>query len=718
MQELIPFISNDLIKPLAKSLQRIWKKRDAELNAIYDTFGDPRPLASCYIEPRVQHHNPADHHEDEDAISYVRTPVFETINRFLNKETPLRGGRTQLFVLSDAGMGKTSLLLMFKLSHLFRFWPKRYDCLLLKLGTDTLERLRAHPNKGDTVLLLDALDEDPQAWGRIQERLVELLHAGEYFRRVIISCRTQFFPEGSADPFGRPGRVEIGGFTCPMLYLSLFDDEQVEQYLAKRFPNQVSDRLLFRLNPTRERAAELVPPMCSLRFRPLLLAHVENIIEEEQDLLVAAGTGPENGESDWDVYRIYDVLVRAWLLREERKLVHHQSTGAPTMEILRELCTLVAVHLQISGNRTLLPDELAEMTERHPALKHLKEFDLGGRSLLNRNSEGEYRFSHYSIQEFLVVRALAEETLDLAQGELSLSLLAPDSPVQRLRVLQPSQRLRLTDQMLEFLARTPVAFDPGTIDLSNIRPEARVGFAIHDRLADGSLGPAMQGIPAGSFRMGSAENDKQADQDEKPQHEVTISHAFFLGRYPVTFAEFDRFCDAADRSRPDDQGWGRGNRPVIDVSWEDAVAYCAWLSEQTGRHYRLPTEAEWEYAARAGSHTPWSFGDREQDLDPYAWSDKNSEGRTHPVGEKCPNPWGLFDCYGNVWEWTQDNWHDNYQGAPVDGSAWEHDGADARRVVRGGGWGNQPQGLRSAARVRNTSDVANFNLGFRLARTL
>jgi hypothetical protein len=119
--ELLSFISVDWIKPLAKRLRRIWEKRNAELAAISNTFGDPRPLASCYIEPRVQHHNPTDHHEDEDAISYVRAPAFETINRFLSGDTPVGGGQTKLFILSDAGMGKTSLLLMLKLAHLFSF---------------------------------------------------------------------------------------------------------------------------------------------------------------------------------------------------------------------------------------------------------------------------------------------------------------------------------------------------------------------------------------------------------------------------------------------------------------------------------------------------------------------------------------------------------------------------------------------------------------------
>jgi len=228
----------------------------------------------------------------------------------------------------------------------------------------------------------------------------------------------------------------------------------------------------------------------------------------------------------------------------------------------------------------------------------------------------------------------------------------------------------------------------------------------------------MQGIPAGSFRMGSAEHDKQAHADEWPRHQVTLDHAFYLGRYPVTFTEFDHFCDATGRPQPADSGWGRENRPVTNVSWHDAVNYCAWLSEQTGQNYRLPTEAEWEYAARAGSQTPWSFGDREQDLDTYAWFGQNSEHRSQPVGEKRPNPWGLFDCHGNVWEWTQDCWHDSYQHASSDGSAWgqENNGNCAWRVIRGGGWLSGPGGLRSAYRYWGTAGGANGDVGIRLAR--
>jgi formylglycine-generating enzyme required for sulfatase activity len=160
---------------------------------------------------------------------------------------------------------------------------------------------------------------------------------------------------------------------------------------------------------------------------------------------------------------------------------------------------------------------------------------------------------------------------------------------------------------------------------------------------------------------------------------------------------------------------------VIYVSWEDAVAYAQWLSEQTGKRYRLPTEAEWEYAARAGTRTPWSFGDDKGELGNSAWYSANSGAQTHPVGEKAPNPWGLHDVHGNVWEWVRDCWHGSYARAPTDGSAWEEaDGGDCgRRVLRGGSWFDGPVTLRSAYRFRNLAVyVLGFFHGFRLAQDL
>ncbi|MCP4698134.1 MAG: effector protein PipB, partial [Gammaproteobacteria bacterium] len=226
---MLTFISTDWLKPLLKKLLVLHDQRNREIIEIADIFSDPVQLAKYYVQPKCQHHNPADSDED-DVRSEIDIPIFNILNKFMDKEVTVRDGRHQMFILSDAGMGKTSLLMMLKLSHLTAFWPKGYGCVLLKLGGDTLDKIKEIENKKNTLLLLDALDEDPRAWGRIKDRLLELLENTQAFRRVILSCRTQFFPEKDLDPFGSAGRVVVGGFRCPMLFLSLFDEERVEAY--------------------------------------------------------------------------------------------------------------------------------------------------------------------------------------------------------------------------------------------------------------------------------------------------------------------------------------------------------------------------------------------------------------------------------------------------------------------------------------------------------
>ncbi len=215
-------------------------------------------------------------------------------------------------------------------------------------------------------------------------------------------------------------------------------------------------------------------------------------------------------------------------------------------------------------------------------------------------------------------------------------------------------------------------------------------------------------IQPGEFDMGSPANETGRYNDEGPVHHVKISEAFYLGKYEVTQKQWHEVMgDNPSQFKGDDL-------PVEFVFWDDVQEFIKKLNKKESTDkYRLPSEAEWEYAARAGTTTRYSFGDDDSKLGEYAWYSKNSGDKTHPVGKKEANPWGLYDVHGNVWEWVQDQWHDTYNGAPTDGSAWE-DGVSAARVVRGGGWILYYGICRSAVRSRNGPDYCARDLGFRL----
>jgi formylglycine-generating enzyme required for sulfatase activity len=231
--------------------------------------------------------------------------------------------------------------------------------------------------------------------------------------------------------------------------------------------------------------------------------------------------------------------------------------------------------------------------------------------------------------------------------------------------------------------------------------------------------PEMVVIPSGNFKMGSPASEQDRLDSEGPQHEVTVSNPLAVSRFEVTFDDWDA-CTAAFACAQVPDHWGRGKMPVINVSWEDAKAYVVWLSQVTGKDYRLLTEAEWEYAARAGTTTRYSWGDD------AAKGDANCDGcgggwkleQTAPVGTFKPNAFGLHDMHGNVWEWVEDPWHETYTGAPADASAWLQDSDPHFRMVRGGSWRNESERVRSAVRVRRNRLVEFDTLGFRVARTM
>ncbi len=251
--------------------------------------------------------------------------------------------------------------------------------------------------------------------------------------------------------------------------------------------------------------------------------------------------------------------------------------------------------------------------------------------------------------------------------------------------------------------------------------DRRVG----ERFSDCAACPEMVVVPAGSFMMGSPESSSEALSWEMPHHPVTIGYEFAVGVYEVTFVEWDACVNGGGCGgySPGDWGWGRGSRPVINVNWEDARQYVQWLSRETGEGYRLLTEAEWEYVARAGTQTERYWGDDAADQCYYANGDEDdvdcTEGHenTAPVGSFRANAWGLYDVLGNVWEWTEDCWNGDYSGAPADGSAWRT-GDCSLRVLRGGSWGIIPGGLRSAFRYGLSAGDRDGSVGFRVARTI
>lgn len=286
-------------------------------------------------------------------------------------------------------------------------------------------------------------------------------------------------------------------------------------------------------------------------------------------------------------------------------------------------------------------------------------------------------------------------------------------------VTRAGQELELPARQLVTLAG-PVPVQAKTVDVviapafaASPSPKLR-----RDRLRSGGVGPEMVDLPAGKFRRGDLHADGEGD--ELPVRTVQIGKPFAIGRYQVTFEEYDLFCERTGRKKPDDEGWGRGRRPVMNVNWYEASAYAEWLSQQTGKRYRLPASAEFEYATRGGREERYPWGDE------IGRDNANCSGcgslwdgqRSAPVGRFAPNGFGLHDMSGNVWQWTQDCWDVDYKSAPVDGSAYAVGAYCDKKVHRGGSWSTPARELRSANRWRDFTVRPSDDAGFRVVRQI
>jgi len=681
--ELMSFkTGGEWIGKLWSKFKSIKSKYEQEINEINNImFVDPEELAKYYVEPNCQETNPADHHEER--FLTATEPVMRKIDQFFGAKV-FQPGDNQLFVLSDAGMGKSALLTMLKLMHLTAFWPPDKDCVLKKLGKKTLYDIAEIKKRKETILLLDSLDEDPTAYGRVRERLSDILQATQAFFRVIITCRTQFF-SSEADPFNKPGVAVVSGFRCPVKYLSFFDDTLVMKYLSKRFPKKF---WWFTDTKKIEEAKNVIEKMGSLRCRPMLLSYIEEL------------TGSPLLAKEDSEYQVYDALIESWLDREKAK---HKISK----ENLSDASIILATVLQMKGLREISEENLDKLIAEINKVKTVREIELKGRSLLNRNSEGDYRFSHYSIQEFLVAKLLlSDNPVFTPKGSIHLTDFI-------FRMMLMSKRIPNFISLMDFKG---LKFDNLDFSGANLTVPIRTGIKLKAVKMDGAffvntIGMKFISIPPGEFMMGSLK-EESGRSDNETRHKVILTKAFFMQNTPVTQGQWK----AIMTDNPSHFKNCGDDCPVDKVSYDDAQDFIRKLNQKEGNEkYRLPTEAEWEYACRAVTNTAYYFGDDESRLKEYAWFDKNSDSKPHPVGLLKPNAWGLYDMHGNIHEWCQDFYGD-YSSDAVTDPVGPHTGSV--RVYRGGSWGDDTRYCRTAYRSKDIPGLGSYDVGFRLVRDL
>jgi len=393
--------------------------------------------------------------------------------------------------------------------------------------------------------------------------------------------------------------------------------------------------------------------------------------------------------------------------------------------------------------------ERAEQAARERAARKLAEAraqaEAAAKAQLERQRREQERAAKAAAEEARAARkeALRRQLLERRAAEAEKARLEREETQRKLAqakaaavYLAEQKRARLEEAaraqaVLEQLLPTPAS------------PVADTEGVLRDRFEGGeNRGPDLVLVPTGRFQMGSPEHERKAAMAagsqpawlarELPQHWVGIDKPIALGRYPVTVGEWRMFVMATGWRTSGEVDWDApgfaqtDRHPVVGVNWFDAIRYVRWLSEATGKSYRLPSEAEWEYACRAGTKTAFSFGDTittdQANYDgnfTYNGGPRGAYRRgTTPVGMFEANPWGLFDMHGNVWEWVQDVVHDNYDGAPLDGRAWDEGGDQARRILRGGSWLYNPRYLRSALRNGFSAALSNDIVGFRVVRDL
>lgn len=535
--------------------------------------------------------------------------------------------QTHFLILADSGIGKTTFMLNLfqtcafdkKYQHTVELFPLRDPNTMSAVG-----RLK---QRSDTFLLLDGLNEDPEAIVNYETRLAEVIKQTQGFAKVIITCRTRFFSNELHLPIEAYLQQPLNGtprpFTC--IYLSTFSTEEVRRYIKKKYSVWNRNK--------RRRAMEIIEQAPRLMEQPLLLSFAEELLDGQRSYQYT--------------FQVYEDLVATWIARTAypqpaNKRVAFQKSLYDLMVDL----SIQLYHKHHGRERLFLSEEeVRTLVQKHNLRP--EELQADGRSLLNYYTNQGYKFTHNSIMEYFLAQEAYYSTEFLQQ--VSFAGL---------------------DQAQRFLLEMIIAND-------------------------------LIKVEGGHYLMGKSDQQVRKQVDD-----------FLMARYPVTVGQYQVFCVATDRELPEAPAWGwEFEAPILKISWEDAQAYCRWLSTLTGHLFRLPTEAEWEFAARGGRKNRRHTYAGHKSLNQVGWFGKNSERKTHPVGQKQPNELGIYDLSGSVWEWCQD-WY------ILDHSQMTEELPDEQtspgRSIRGGSWLNHESSCR--VEMRGFSDPENRSniIGFRV----
>jgi formylglycine-generating enzyme required for sulfatase activity len=663
--------------------------------APYFDYQKVKSSRELFIPTKFQNQSPT--HEEEPEFSHKFVSKSPLIPFFMKTAFNEKKESEKFYlVLGDSGMGKTTFMINLYVQYTSFFnLGRKYKIRLFPFGDSRiLEQIKKIKTEDvpNTILLLDAFDEDKKLIlpaepdglsddDRFRRRLDEIIEAVRDFREVVITSRSQYFPGQENQPYElKIPRFDDKGFhKLAKFYLSPFDGKEIRRYLNRKY-----GVLKFWNRKKKKIAATIVNSSPKLMVRPMLLSYIDYLFDEKRVFK--------------NTYQVYETLIDKWIERESKKRKHKTGGREKFKKDLHQYSRLVALEIYRQRKETdmlYLEREAAIEVARQNNI-NLQDYEITGQSLLTRDAEGNWKFAHKSILEFLI----AKEALENFDFVKAIDFSGMDMARQFYREILP-----------EFVY-----------------------------------------IKGGTFPMGSPESEVDRIKERETQHPVKVSD-FYMAIHPVTVGQFEIFsmetnyktdadkdggsflwtgrkwkkkagvnwrCDVKGEEQLDNQ------HPVIHVSWNDASEYCQWLSKKSNTTFRLPTEAEWEYACRAGTSTPFHTGDNlttdQANYDGnYPYRD-NPKGkylkRTTAIGSYPPNAWGLYDMHGNVWEWCND-WYSEtyYEECKKQGTVENPTGpkTGSNRMLRGGSWFFNAQDCRSADRNSATPPGNRFNhIGFRL----